>query len=139
MTELPELASPRIKALLESGVRSLDDLVILVHVHAAQGRCHTVDSIASATQLDGDTALKAIEGLVASGLLRTSRPDEPPGYAYAPSSDETRLAVDDLVRLYTHSRFAVISSIAADAVERIRENARLTFARVLGARRGHPW
>lgn len=116
-------------------VHSLDDLLVLLHLHAERHHSKGIASIAWATQLDGETTAVSLQRLVACDLVRPAGEGESLTYTYGPNSGDLDAAVNDLARLYAHSRFDVISWIAADAMERIRDNARLTFARVIRATR----
>jgi hypothetical protein len=132
----PDIATERAKHLLESRVHSLDQLLVLLHLHKERRSSQRLDSIAQAVQMDEELAMTALRSLIDCELVRSDGEGVSLVYRYDPASTELDGAVEDLAHFYARSRFSVISLIAADAVGRVRESTRRTFAQLMQAGRG---
>jgi hypothetical protein len=135
MLENEDLTRDRTKSFLERCIRSLDDLQVLLHLHADRGHMQGIEPIARAVRVDGETIVVSVGHLLACDLLELQGSGSSVTCAYAPGSQEIDAAVNDLARLYEHSRFDVVSWIMAHSVERIRRETSATFARIMRAQR----
>jgi hypothetical protein len=122
------MATERAKRLLESCVHSLDELLVLLHLHKERRSSQRLDAIAQAAQLDEEQATTALRTLMGCELVRSEGEGASLVFQYHPASAELNGAVEDLVHFYACSRFSVISLIAADAVGRVRVSTRRTFS-----------
>jgi hypothetical protein len=68
-------------------------------------------------------------------LLQAKDSGRSVAYGFAPGLPELDAAVDELARMYVHSRFDVVSWIMAHAVTRIRREAGAAFGQLIRAKR----
>jgi hypothetical protein len=107
-------------------VHSFEDLEVLLLARKRPGQKIDAKEAARTLNIELELTVGALTKLVAAGLLTESL-GNPSRYEY---SAEGLFAerVDELVRAYDEQRIAVITTIASNAIVRVKSSAIKTFA-----------
>ncbi len=107
-------------------VHSFEDLEVLLLARRRRGQKFDANDAARTLNIEHELTVGALAKFVAAGLLTESLGNQPL-YEY---SAEGLLAdrVDELVRAHDEQRIAVITTIASNAIVRVKSSAIKTFA-----------
>lgn len=107
--------------LLNEHVHSYEELDVLLLLHrTGRSRPWTPETVAGELKISEDSAVGALEGLRARGLVSSG--PEPGGFRYEPSRPDLDEAVIKLARLHSENRFAIVHSMSKHALDRVRHS-----------------
>jgi predicted transcriptional regulator len=113
--------------LLRERLRTPEMLEALITLHAFPGKAWDAQSLAARTGRDAGPCRSILEQLADAQLVRRVSIPSDGCYEYAPADDETARATDQLARSYTEDRLAILRSMNASAMDRLRAAARKLF------------
>ena len=112
--------------LVVEHIDSLEQLEVLLLLHASPERDWTAEDVAREMRSSGQSAGKRLASLASAGILSQAGTR----FRYAPKSDELDRAVASLARVYPERRFGIIELIFSKPSDTIR-----TFADAFRIRR----
>lgn len=107
-------------------VHSFEDLEVLLLARRLRGQKLDVEAAARTLNIDQELAASALNDLAASGLLSETMAG-PSAYEYS-AHGELGVRVEELVKAYDEQRVAVVTTIASNAILRVKRSAIKTFA-----------
>jgi hypothetical protein len=115
-------------ALLRERVESFEQLEVLLLVRRRRDTSWTADGVATQLRIDPRVAEESLDQLCRSNLVDVTVGGQALHFRYDPGNAELEAAVDDLARAYADDTLAVMKTMNANAVERVRTSAMRTFA-----------
>jgi predicted transcriptional regulator len=120
------------RALLRDTITSFEMLEIVLLMRAQPDESWTAGALASRAHLPDDVAIRALQGLLAGGLVQgagsPANATSGPQYQYRPVNAGLAAAADWLAQDFTERRAAVLSTLSTNAIERLRSGALNAFA-----------
>jgi hypothetical protein len=118
----------RALALLQSGVESYEQLLILLHTHGSHPREWSAEDLSTHLNMSPAIIQHALQRLEAGHLLGRRSMHGADRYAYSPSNAALEQAVADLARVYGQNPLLIIRVMSNNAIQRVRTAALRTFA-----------
>jgi hypothetical protein len=100
-----------VRQFVESYIRSLDQLEVLLLVSALPDREWSVDDVYNVVRSSPAVVAERLESFAKSGILVRSQ--EPPVYQYRPRTEEFGRAISSLSAIYKMSRHRIVELIYA--------------------------
>ena len=114
-----------VETLLRERIRSVEELEILLLLHAADSQAVPRAEIASKLRIQPHLVSSALAKLLDAGLV--SEPTSA-AFRFEPRGPELRAPVDDLAKFYPDHRIEVLVFISQNALSRVRQDALRTFS-----------
>jgi hypothetical protein len=108
-----------VRHLLETGIRSVVELELLLALRQQHGRAWTPEEAAQALDVDVRPTERMLFDLMARGLIAVVHV-VPIAYQYAPRTPELRATIGRLADLYAARRLAVASLIGQRPADSLR-------------------
>jgi hypothetical protein len=123
-----------LRQFLDTFVHTFEDLEVLLLLYRRADEALTLQEVHSALKLNSELAASALDDLTQRGIAQKLS-DEPPRFRYA-SPRSAQKVVDELARVHAEQHIALITTIASNAITRVRTSAIRTFAEAFMLRKG---
>jgi predicted transcriptional regulator len=113
---------------LYSCFHSVEELDLYLLLKQDQPQRRTAAQLGRELALSEAITVQALQHLVACGLIDQPGANSPLEYCYATHVRHPSHVLDELERLYRENRFDLVALMARQAIERIRQQARVAFS-----------
>lgn len=113
--------------LLKERLRTPEMLVAFLTMHSLPTQAWDAESLALRLGVDASVCISMLERLVSLQLVQRVPVPLANRYLYGPGDEQTARATDELARSYEEDRLAILRSMNAGAMDRVRAAARALF------------
>lgn len=113
--------------LLRERLRTPEILAAFLTMHATPTQAWDAESLALRLGLEAGACHSMLERLVDLQLVQRVPVPSADRYLYGPSDEQSARATDELARSYAEDRVAILRSMNAGAMDRVRAAARALF------------
>ncbi|HZS48437.1 MAG TPA: hypothetical protein VFC63_25430 [Blastocatellia bacterium] len=108
-----------VKQFLARNINSIAELEVLLLLQRDSNLKRTAAEVARELSIDEQWATAQLSELAAKGLL-TAESGSDIRYSYSPKSSDLRISIDQLAKIYTTQRVAIITFISSRSTNKIR-------------------
>jgi hypothetical protein len=109
-----------VRLLIQRYIDSIEQLEILLLLHASSREQWTPDSVSRALYSTPSSTGRRLKTLHGQGFLGLDDSSSPPTYSYQPASTELDATVARLAETYRERRVAVVSLVASKPMDNVR-------------------
>lgn len=120
--------SSSVLSFLRERVGDLEQLQILLLLHAESESLWTPEAVASRLRMDDGVTARSLDDLRRNSLVDEAAGGEGRAFRYRPASTALAALVDELATVFAEASFEVMRAMNAIAVERMRTSAMKAFA-----------
>ena len=113
---------PAVKQLLARYIRSVEQLEVLLLIASQSSRTWTASDVYEVIRSSKASIADRLQAFTNDGFL-VEEQTSPPGFRYAPKSEELRRGVEETARVYQTHRIRVIEAIFAPVVDPVQSFA----------------